>query len=84
MPKNAYCTNCKALNSIIYALNLNDFRRICHLEPAKEAWELVELTHEGTSTVKLSKLQMYTSKFKSLRMEVMNNSLNSTLNFMTL
>lgn len=36
---------------------------------AKEAWDLLEVTHEGTSTVKKSKLQILTTKFKEHRMD---------------
>ncbi len=36
---------------------------------AKDAWELLEVTHEGTSAVKKSKLQMLTSRFEELKME---------------
>lgn len=43
--------------------------RVCSLTVSKEAWDLLEVTHEGTSKVKKSKLQMLTTKFKELRME---------------
>jgi hypothetical protein len=36
---------------------------------SKEAWDLLETTHEGTNTVKRSNLQLLTSQFESLRME---------------
>ena len=36
---------------------------------AKEAWDLLEITHKGTSIVKKSKLQMLTTKFEELRMD---------------
>lgn len=36
---------------------------------AKEAWDLLKVTHEGTSTVKQLKLQMLTTKFEKLKME---------------
>ncbi|KAB1205066.1 hypothetical protein CJ030_MR7G016710 [Morella rubra] len=34
-----------------------------------EAWEILETTHEGTKTVKNSKLQMLTTKFEEIRMK---------------
>ena len=35
---------------------------------AKEAWDALQTTHEGTKTVETSKLQMLTTRFKELRM----------------
>lgn len=35
----------------------------------KEAWDLLEVTHEGTSAVKKSKLQRLITKFEELMME---------------
>lgn len=35
----------------------------------KETWKFLSITREGTSTVKMSKLQMYTIQLKTLRME---------------
>ncbi|KAL2504823.1 Uncharacterized protein Adt_20444 [Abeliophyllum distichum] len=35
---------------------------------AKEAWEILQIAHEGTSKVKSSKLQMLTTEFENLRM----------------
>lgn len=65
----AHLANYKALNAIFCAVSPIEFRRICNLTVAKDAWKLLEVTHEGTSVVKKSKLQMLTTKFKELRME---------------
>ena len=35
---------------------------------AKEAWEILETTYEGTKKVKDTKLQMLTTRFKELKM----------------
>ena len=35
----------------------------------KEAWDILKTTHEGTSRVKMSRLQLLTSKFENLRMK---------------
>lgn len=64
-----YTANYKALNAIVCALSRDGFRRIFGLQTTKEAWDLLEVTHEGTNLVKQSKLHMLTSKFESLRME---------------
>ncbi len=43
--------------------------RVSSLLTAEEVWDLLEVTHEGTNLVKQSKLQMLTSRFKTLRMK---------------
>lgn len=50
-------------------MSQDEFRRICNLTTAKEAWDLLQVTHEGTNAVKKSKLQMFTTKFEELKME---------------
>ncbi|CAI9771535.1 unnamed protein product [Fraxinus pennsylvanica] len=38
-------------------------------ETVKEVWDILTTTHEGTKTVKNSKLQMLTTKFEEIRMK---------------
>ena len=44
------------------------FHRISHVETAKEAWMILEITYEGTKKVKDIKLQMLTTRFEELKM----------------
>ena len=60
--------NSKALNAIFYGVSLDEFHRISHITVAKEAWEILETTYEGTKKVKDTKLQMLITKFKELKM----------------
>ena len=60
--------NSKALNVIFCAVSLNEFHRISHITIAKEAWQILETTYEGTKKVKDTKLQMLTTRFEELRM----------------
>ena len=46
----------------------DEFHRISHITIAKEAWEILETTYEGTKKVKDTKLQMLTTRFKELKM----------------
>ncbi|KAA0048403.1 gag-pol polyprotein [Cucumis melo var. makuwa] len=55
--------NARALNAIY----LNVFTLINSCSTAKEAWKTLEVAYEGTSKVKISRLQ-FTSKFEALRM----------------
>ena len=61
-------TNSKALNAIFYGVSLDEFHRISHITIAREAWQILETTYEGTKKVKGTKLQMLTTRFKELKM----------------
>ncbi|KAA0064037.1 gag-proteinase polyprotein [Cucumis melo var. makuwa] len=60
--------NARALNAIFNSVDLNVFKLINSCSTAKEAWKTLEVTYEGTSKVKISRLQLITSKFEALRM----------------
>ena len=45
-----------------------EFHKISHITIAKEAWEILETTYEGTKKVKETKLQMLTTRFEELKM----------------
>ena len=60
--------NFKAFNAIFATIDVNQFKLISACESAREAWIILENAHEGTSAVKISKLQMLASKFENLRM----------------
>ena len=46
----------------------DEFHRIFHITVAKEAWEILETTYEGTKKVKDTKLKMLTTQFEELKM----------------
>ena len=60
--------NSKALSAIFYGVSPDEFHRISHITIAKEAWQILETTYEGTKKVKDTKLQMLTTWFEELRM----------------
>ena len=60
--------NSKALNAIFSGVSPDEFHRISHVIIAKEAWEILETTYEGTKKVKDTKLQMLTTRFEELKM----------------
>ena len=78
--------NSKALNAIIYGVSPNEFHRISHITIAKEAWQILETTYEGTKKVNDTKLQMLTTRFKELKMseDESFNSFYSKLNEMVI
>ncbi|TYK06526.1 gag-pol polyprotein [Cucumis melo var. makuwa] len=60
--------NARALNAIFNGVDLNVFKLINYCSTTKEAWKTLEVAYEGTSKVKISRLQLITSKFEALRM----------------
>ncbi|CAJ2633234.1 uncharacterized protein LOC123890825 [Trifolium pratense] len=61
--------NSKALNALYNGVDKHIFRLIKKCTSAKEAWEILKTVHEGTSKVKISRLQLLTTKFENLRMK---------------
>jgi hypothetical protein len=61
--------NSRALNAIFNGVDQNVFRMIKKCNIAKEAWEILEITYEGTSKVKKSRLQLLTTQFERLTMK---------------
>ncbi|KAA0035666.1 gag-pol polyprotein [Cucumis melo var. makuwa] len=60
--------NTRALNEIFNGVDINVFKLINSCSTAKEAWRILEVAYEGTSKVKISRLQLITSKFEVLKM----------------
>ena len=58
--------NSKALNAIFNGVDANQFKLISICEMAKDAWEILQMAHEGTIAVRLSKLQILTTRFENL------------------
>ncbi|KAK2356863.1 gag-protease polyprotein [Trifolium repens] len=61
--------NSKALNAIFNGVDQNMFKLINTCTEAKQAWEILQTAHEGTSKVRMTKLQLLTTKFENLRMD---------------
>ncbi|XP_075649808.1 uncharacterized protein LOC142620302 [Castanea sativa] len=60
--------NSKALNSIVCGVSPDEFHRISHVSIAKETWQILDTTYEGTKKVKDTKLQILTTRFEELKM----------------
>ena len=60
--------NSKALNAIFCGVSPDLFHRISHITIAKEVWQILETTYEGTKKVKDTKLQILTTHFEELKM----------------
>ena len=61
--------NAKTIHTLYCVFYVNEFNRIFDCETAKEIWDKLEVTHEGTSQVKESKISMLVHKYELFRME---------------
>ena len=60
--------NAKAMNVLYYALNEYNFNKVQACTSAKEIWELLMVSNEGTSQVKETKISMLTHSYEFLKM----------------
>ncbi|CAM8972761.1 unnamed protein product [Rhodiola kirilowii] len=65
--KNAEAANSKAMNAISSGVDGKNFKLISICEIAKKAWDTQQTAYEGTTKVKISRMEMVTTKFESLR-----------------
>ncbi|TYK00077.1 gag-pol polyprotein [Cucumis melo var. makuwa] len=59
--------NSQALNALYNGVDQNVFKLINTCTSVKKAWDILEVADEGTSKVKISRLQVLSSKFKALK-----------------
>ncbi|GAV88795.1 zf-CCHC domain-containing protein/UBN2 domain-containing protein [Cephalotus follicularis] len=60
--------NAKAKHIIICAINSNDFNRISSCISAKEMWDRLQVTYEGTNQVKEAKISMLVHEYEMFTM----------------
>ena len=78
--------NDQAVNVLFCALDVNEFNRVKKLKVAKEMWKKLMEIHEGTSSVKDTKLYVLKEKFNEFAMKKeesmpeMFNRLNDIVN----
>ncbi|CAL9004055.1 unnamed protein product, partial [Prunus brigantina] len=61
--------NQKGLNALFTVVSSDQFEYISGCDISKEAWDILQVTHEGTDTIKGAKLQMHTLQFETLMMD---------------
>ncbi|VFQ90754.1 unnamed protein product, partial [Cuscuta campestris] len=61
--------NDKALNAIFGAVDSTQYKLISNCDNAKEAWDILEVTHEGDEEVKTAKYQILMTQYENLRMD---------------
>ncbi|VFQ85747.1 unnamed protein product [Cuscuta campestris] len=81
--------NAKALNVLFCALGQDEFARVSSCKSAKEAWKLLEATHEGDKDTKATKIALGTSEYENFKMKAgesvqdMNKRFNLIVNNLT-
>ncbi|GAV64971.1 zf-CCHC domain-containing protein/UBN2 domain-containing protein, partial [Cephalotus follicularis] len=60
--------NAKAIHIIICAINSNEFNRVSSCVSAKEMWDRLEVTYEGTNQVKDAKINMLVHEYEMFTM----------------
>ena len=61
--------NAKTMNALYCVLSLEEFNRISQCATAYEIWHTLEVTHESTSKVKTSKINLLSQEFESFSMK---------------
>ncbi|CAM8950801.1 unnamed protein product [Rhodiola kirilowii] len=61
--------NSKAMNAIFSGVDENVLKLIINCEVAKEAWDILQTTYEGTDKVCNSRMQIVTTKFEDMKMK---------------
>ncbi|KAK2454205.1 gag-protease polyprotein [Trifolium repens] len=74
----------KAINILHSALSMDEFFRISTCETAKEIWDTLVETHEGTAEVKRSKLNTLSQEYELFRMQPGESILNMQKRFVHL
>ncbi|KAK7275147.1 hypothetical protein RIF29_16256 [Crotalaria pallida] len=65
----------KAKNIIMSALSYDEFFRVSHCKNAKQMWDVLQLTHEGTNEVRRARLNTLMHEYELFRM-LPNESVN--------
>ena len=61
--------NLKAKNIITSALGIDEYFRVSNCTIAKEMWDTLQLTHEGTTDFKRSRITTLTHEYELFRMK---------------
>ena len=62
--------NLKAKNIIASALGIDEYFRVSNCKSAKDMWDTLQVTHEGTTDVKRSRINTLTREYELFRMNV--------------
>ena len=66
--KNNANLDSKAMNALFCAMDKNEFNRVSTSSSSYQIWHTLEVTHEGTSKVKDSKISVLVHRFEMFKM----------------
>ncbi|KAL8145281.1 hypothetical protein AgCh_003468 [Apium graveolens] len=66
---NAMNSNAKAMNSLLNGMVATELRKVLACTTAKQIWDTIKVSHEGTSKVREVKLSMLMSDYEGFRLE---------------
>ena len=61
--------NSRAIYILVCAMDRNEYNRISQCKTAKEIWRILEITHEGTTQVKDSKVRILENDYEMFKMK---------------
>ncbi|KAK1385647.1 CCHC-type domain-containing protein [Heracleum sosnowskyi] len=61
--------NARAMNSLLNGLSSTELRKVSACTSAKQVWDTIKVSHEGTSKVREVKLDLLLSDYESFRLE---------------
>ena len=64
-----FSTNAKAIHLLFCALGPDEYGRISSCSNAKEFWDKLEVTHEGTNEVKETKIGLLNLNYENFKMD---------------
>ena len=67
--KRRYELNHKAINAIVCAVSADEFKKLSRCETAKEMWDKLKDTYEGTSDMKNAKIDMLMHEYETFKMK---------------
>ncbi|KAL8108650.1 hypothetical protein AgCh_024925 [Apium graveolens] len=66
---NAMNSNAKAMNSLLNCMVATELRKVSACTTAKQIWDIIKVSHEGTSKVREVKSSMLMSDYEGFRLE---------------
>ncbi|CAM8905624.1 unnamed protein product [Rhodiola kirilowii] len=78
--RSAAAGNSKALNAIFLTVDGKNLKMISTCEITKTDWDILQTAYEGTTKVKISRMEMVMSKFKNLKMKDISDFNTMVLN----
>ena len=61
--------NSRAIYILVCAMDRNEYNRISQCKTAKEIWRILDITHEGTTQVKDSKVRIVENDYEMFKMK---------------